>query len=63
MSDTTLNDAARYALISLDSTMKSNATVGPPIDLLVYPTNETLIWSARRRLWVVRCRSIRSKRS
>ncbi len=33
---TTLDDAARYALISLDSTMRSNVTVGPPIDLLVY---------------------------
>lgn len=37
---TTLQDAARYALISLDSTMKSNATVGPPIDLLMYKTND-----------------------
>ncbi len=37
---TTLQDAARYALISLDSTMKSNATVGPPIDLLMYKTGE-----------------------
>jgi putative proteasome-type protease len=31
---TTLEDGARYALISLDSTMRSNVTVGPPIDLL-----------------------------
>jgi putative proteasome-type protease len=31
---TTLEEAAKYALISLDSTMRSNATVGPPIDLL-----------------------------
>jgi putative proteasome-type protease len=37
---TTLQDAARYALISLDSTMKSNATVGPPIDLLMYKIND-----------------------
>ena len=32
---TTLDDAALYALISLDSTMRSNVTVGPPIDLLI----------------------------
>ena len=46
---TTLHDAARYALISLDSTMKSNATVGPPIDLLMYKTGE-LDCRRRRRL-------------
>jgi putative proteasome-type protease len=33
---TTLSDAVKYALISLDSTMRSNLTVGPPIDLLKY---------------------------
>src|ERR1700691_4377460 len=33
---TTLEDAAKYALLSLDSTMKSNVTVGPPVDLLAY---------------------------
>lgn len=33
---TTLDEAAKYALISLDSTMRSNVSVGPPIDLLVY---------------------------
>src|SRR3712207_5060310 len=33
---TTLEEAAKYALLSLDSTMKSNVTVGPPIDLLAY---------------------------
>jgi putative proteasome-type protease len=46
---TTLQDAARYALISLDSTMKSNATVGPPIDLLMYKTGELDV-KRRRRL-------------
>src|SRR5512144_1305707 len=35
---TTLEEAAKYALLSLDSTMKSNVTVGPPIDLLAYYT-------------------------
>jgi putative proteasome-type protease len=34
--DTSLEDAARCALVSMDSTIKSNATVGPPIELLVY---------------------------
>lgn len=45
---TTLEDAARYALISLDSTMRSNVTVGPPIDLLVYARNELEICRQRR---------------
>lgn len=31
-----LEDAARCALVSLDSTMKSNISVGPPVDLLLY---------------------------
>lgn len=33
---TTLEDAARCAIVSMDSTIKSNATVGPPIEVLVY---------------------------
>jgi putative proteasome-type protease len=45
---TTLDDAARYALISLDSTMRSNVTVGPPIDLLVYNRDELRITRYRR---------------
>jgi putative proteasome-type protease len=47
---TTLEDAARYALISLDSTMRSNVTVGPPIDLLVYVRDELRISRQRRFL-------------
>jgi len=31
-----LDEAARCALVSVDSTMRSNATVGPPIELLCY---------------------------
>jgi putative proteasome-type protease len=31
-----LEVAARCALVSMDSTMRSNASVGPPIDLLLY---------------------------
>jgi len=34
--DTSLEDAARCALVSMDSTIKANATVGPPIEMLVY---------------------------
>lgn len=34
--DTALETAARCCLVSMDSTMRSNATVGPPIELLVY---------------------------
>jgi len=34
--DTSLEEAAKYALISLDSTMRSNVSVGPPIDILAY---------------------------
>jgi putative proteasome-type protease len=45
---TTLEDAARYAMISLDSTIRSNVTVGPPIDLLVY-TKDTLRVDRHRR--------------
>lgn len=45
---TSLEDAARYALISLDSTMRSNVTVGPPIDLLVYARDELGISRYRR---------------
>ena len=33
---TSLDDAAKCALISMDSTLRSNATVGLPLDLLVY---------------------------
>ena len=34
--ETSLEDAARTAIVSMDSTIKSNATVGPPIEILVY---------------------------
>jgi putative proteasome-type protease len=33
---TSLEDSARCALVSMDSTIKSNATVGPPVEVLVY---------------------------
>ena len=34
--ETSLEDAARCAIVSMDSTIKSNATVGPPIEVMVY---------------------------
>ena len=34
--DMSLADAAKAALISFDSTMRSNISVGPPLDLMVY---------------------------
>ena len=34
--DTALEDAARCALVSMDSTMQSNVTVGPPVEVLIY---------------------------
>jgi len=34
--ETGLEDAVRCALVSMDSTIKSNATVGPPIEVMVY---------------------------
>src|SRR3954470_8850444 len=45
---TTLEEAAKYALLSCDSTMKSNVTVAPPVDLLVYRTDELEINRMRR---------------
>jgi putative proteasome-type protease len=34
--ETSLEDAARCALVSLDSTMRSNVSVGPPFELALY---------------------------
>src|SRR5437764_10656819 len=45
---TTLEEAAKYALLSLDSTMRSNVTVGPPVDLLAYSVDELDITRHRR---------------
>jgi len=38
--DTPLDEAAKCALVSMDSTMKSNLSVGPPLDLVVYEANQ-----------------------
>src|SRR5262245_45097717 len=43
---TTLDQAVKLALISLDSTMRSNMTVGPPVDVAVYGAGELRV--ARR---------------
>jgi putative proteasome-type protease len=45
---TTLEEAAKFALLSLDSTMKSNVTVGPPVDLLAYEADTLDVTSYRR---------------
>ena len=45
---TTLEEAAKYALLSLDSTMRSNVTVGPPVDLLAYGVDGLEITRLRR---------------
>ena len=37
--DISLEKAALCALVSIDSTMRSNATVGPPIEALIYERN------------------------
>jgi putative proteasome-type protease len=46
--ETTLEEAAKYALLSLDSTMRSNMSVGPPVDLVVYGADELKVrWHCR----------------
>ena len=37
--ETPLSEAAKCALVSMDSTMKSNLSVGLPLDLVVYEAN------------------------
>jgi putative proteasome-type protease len=41
--DTPLEDVAKCALLSIDSTMKSNISVGPPINLAMYEANSFVI--------------------
>lgn len=47
--ETSLEDASRCALVSLDSTMRSNISVGPPLDLAIVPTGALRV-SRRMRL-------------
>lgn len=37
--ESAIGDVAKYALLSIDSTMRSNLSVGPPINLTLYRTN------------------------
>lgn len=46
---TSLDEATRCALVSFDSTMRSNLSVGPPIDLLLY-RRDSLKVGLRQRL-------------
>jgi putative proteasome-type protease len=39
---TTLEQAAKYALLSMDATIRSNVTVGPPIDLCIIKNEYTI---------------------
>ena len=39
----TLDTAALCALVSMDSTMRSNITVGPPIEVMVYETDSFVL--------------------
>lgn len=47
-SRTSLAEATKCALVSLDSTMRSNLSVGPPIDLLLYRRDAFVIAQQRR---------------
>src|SRR5690606_38557237 len=40
---TTLETAAVCALVSMDSTMRSNLTVGPPIEVLMYQADSFML--------------------
>jgi putative proteasome-type protease len=46
--DTSLTDATKCTLVSFDSTMRSNISVGLPIDLLVYETDRLVVRLKRR---------------
>jgi len=45
---TSLADAAKCALVSFDSTMRSNLSVGMPIDLLCYERDSLTVTMRRR---------------
>ena len=46
--DTALNDGVKLALVSMDSTLRSNLTVGMPLDLVVYEKDHQKPPSCRR---------------
>ena len=37
--ETALSEALKFGIVSLDATMKSNVSVGPPVDILCYETD------------------------
>ena len=45
--EVSVGDASRCAMISMDSTLKSDLTVGPPIDFAVYRKDEYKIASQK----------------
>ena len=45
--NTPIGDSARVALLSLDSTMRSDLTVGPPIDFAIYKKDENKLASLK----------------
>lgn len=45
---TSLNDAAKCVLVSFDSTLSSNLSVGMPIDLICYPSDSLEVRMRRR---------------
>jgi putative proteasome-type protease len=45
---TSLDAASKYAMLSFDATMRSNVTVGPPIELLQYRNNSLCFDQYRR---------------
>jgi putative proteasome-type protease len=47
--DTPLEQAARCALVSINSTIRSNLTVGPPVELLIYTAD--MLDGGRRMLF------------
>ena len=46
---TSLSDAAKAVCVSMDSTLRSNLSVGMPLDLSIIPLNE-YAFSLRRRI-------------
>lgn len=47
--ETKLSDAVKFGIVSLDATMKSNVSVGPPVDILCY-RKDSLQANRRARL-------------
>ncbi len=45
--EVSLSDAARCALVSMDSTMRSNISVGPPFELLLYKKDTLEVYRHR----------------